>query len=423
MKQIKKLLLIFLLTLWISTTNWYVFGIKSADNTITNIVEIQNKYNFDFKIVWFIFDPRSEDVLWTMNNLNTFLWTWKIYHITLSPNSYSAKQVAEWIFDEQYRQFFQTMKENDLKVIFRTMHEMNWGRYPRWSNPDEFKQARIHVRELSRDMWLDQNNILFDFSVNHRDMPTKGKPSQSASLIKCPVWKKWCYHFEDYYPWDEYVDVVWFTFYNRWKAVDNRMWLSPREILYDTNRKTYPRLQALNKPIIIDEVATTSVWYNWAYQYSKSRNEYLTENDRKDYWLHQLWEFLVEHPEIVATIYFNCDYTHWLQFVVQWEADWSIVNLDDNKVYNGFWDLELFWEKDLNNILASLFHLKKLTIEWNDIIIPQKCSNDFIKIWSVVNEKTENAKKIELINKLHKRKFKSECVLQALDIFSEIYWG
>ena len=361
MKQIKNLLLIFLLTLWISTTNWYVFGIKSADNTITNIVEIQNKYNLDFKIVWFIFDPRSEDVSWIMNNLNNFLWIWKIYQITLSPNSYSAKQVAEWIFDSEYRQFFQTIKENNLKVIFRTMHEMNWWRYPRWSNPEQFKEARIHVREISREEGLDQNNILFDFSVNHRDMPTNETPSQSAKLITCNKYKTDCHKFEDYYPWDDFVDIIWVTFYNRWKATYSRQRYWPNRILNDTNRNTWSRLKSFNKPIFIDEVWTTAVRYSWAYSMLKSKFAYETDYDKKNERLIQLKDFIQQNPEIIWMSYFNTDFTNWMTKRIPWEADRAIINLENNKIY--YWIYNLYTNETQQDFekIKSLFTVQKKT--------------------------------------------------------------
>ena len=86
---------------------------------------------------------------------------------------FTAKEVSEGKFDAQYKQFFKDIKKNNLKVIFRTMHEMNGGRYPRSSNPYRFKKAWIHVRELSRAEGLNQTNILFDMSVNARDLPAK----------------------------------------------------------------------------------------------------------------------------------------------------------------------------------------------------------------------------------------------------------
>ncbi|NCQ81626.1 hypothetical protein GW750_02235 [bacterium] len=37
------------------------------------------------------------------------------------------------------------IKTLDITVIFRTMHEMNGGRYPWGSDPESFKKARKHV--------------------------------------------------------------------------------------------------------------------------------------------------------------------------------------------------------------------------------------------------------------------------------------
>ena len=395
MKHLKHLIAIFILTLWISIANWYVFWIKSADNTIWNITQIQDTYNFDFKIVWFIFDPRSEDIIWTMNNLNKFIWTWKIYHITLSPNSYSAKQVAEWIFDEQYKKFFQTIKENDLKVIFRTMHEMNWGRYPRWSNPEQFKQARIHVRELSREIWLDENNIIFDFSVNHRDMPTNEIPSQSAKLITCNKYKTDCYKFEDYYPWDDFVDIVWVTFYNRWKATYSRQRYSPNRILNDSNRNTLSRLKSFNKPIFIDEVWTTAVRYSWAYNFLKSKISYEKDYDKKNERLTQLKDFLNQNPEIIWMTYFNTDYTNWMTTRMPGEADRAIINLENWKNY--YWIHNLIQndsKQDFEN-LKNLFSVQKNN---KTIYLTRKQKEDLANLMLKKFWKEESIRRINLIH-------------------------
>lgn len=416
MKTIKTILILILLTLWISTTNWYVFGIKSADNTIWNITQIQDTYNFDFNIVWFIFDPRSEDILRTMNNLNRFLWTWKIYHITLSPNSYPAKQVSEWIFDEQYRQFFQTIKDNDVKVIFRTMHEMNWWRYPRWSNPEEFKQARIHVRELSREMWLNQNHILFDFSVNHRDMPTNETPSQSAKLITCNKYKTDCYKFEDYYPWDDFVDIVWVTFYNRWKATYSRQRYSPNRILNDTSRNTLSRLKSFNKPIFIDEVWTTAVRYTWAYNHMISKAIYETDQSRKDKRLIELKDFILENPEIIWMTYFNTDYTQWLKKWTVWEADRAIIDLEQNKIYN--WIYEIYFNENINDFekLKNLFTVQNNT---KKIYLTKKQKNDLANLMIEKFWKEESLRRITDILKISKSQNLNELLFDVKKIIQE----
>jgi hypothetical protein len=419
MKHIKRMIAIFQIAFRISIANSYFFWLKSFDNTINNIKEIQEKYNVDIPIAAFIFDPRSEDIIYILNHLSEELWTWKIYHITLSPNSYSAKQVSEWIFDNEYRQFFQTIKDNDLKIIFRTMHEMNWWRYPRWSNPEEFKKARIHVRELSREIWLNQNNILFDFSVNHRDMPTKWTPSQNAALITCNQKNKYktiehktfiktwykeetitkkvaisqsyrekitnkpiqyqtitekkiveypiynittetvqnCYTFEDYYPWDKYTDIMWVTFYNRWKATYSRQRYSPNTIMNDTNRNTLKRLKSFNKPIFIDEVWTTAVWYSWAYSQANAQKSYENDYENKNNRLWQLKDFMNNNPEIFWLVYFNVDYTNWLTNWLIWEADRAIINLNNWKFYNWFYDL--FYNQWEYKNLFSIFEYKE----------------------------------------------------------------
>lgn len=84
------------------------------------------------------------------------------------------------------------------------MHEMNGGWYPWSSNPEAFKQAWIHVWQLSRSEGLDQSDILFDFSVNGRDLPARGGiPSQKAVFVHCEPQLKMelaCPTMEDYYP-------------------------------------------------------------------------------------------------------------------------------------------------------------------------------------------------------------------------------
>jgi hypothetical protein len=74
------------------------------------------------------YDTQAQD---TLTKLPSTLGTGKIYHITLSPRAYTAQQVAEGIYDWEYSLLFKNIKESKLKVIFRTMHEMNGGRYPR----------------------------------------------------------------------------------------------------------------------------------------------------------------------------------------------------------------------------------------------------------------------------------------------------
>lgn len=155
------------------STSAFVLGLKSTDNTVENVVKIEKDYSLYLPLIGFIYDPRDkQDVVAELEKIAKELGNQRIYHISLSPNQFSAEEVAKGSFDEQYTLFFKTIKRLNLKVIFRTMHEMNGGWYPRGSNPTKFKEAWIHVWNLARSLGLNQQDILFDFSVNHRDMPT-----------------------------------------------------------------------------------------------------------------------------------------------------------------------------------------------------------------------------------------------------------
>ena len=102
-----------------------MFGFKSRDNTPENIAYIEQAYNIDLPVVGFIFDPWDEYTEATMTRAIKLLGTDRIYHVTVSPGMMTAKQVAAGEADEDYKNFFALVKEFNIQVIFRTMHEMN----------------------------------------------------------------------------------------------------------------------------------------------------------------------------------------------------------------------------------------------------------------------------------------------------------
>jgi len=178
-----------------------------------------------------------------------------------------------------------------------------------------------------------------------------------------------CPKFEDYYPGDHYVDVVGFTFYNRGKANSNRLWLSPEAILLDKEWRTYERLKALGKPLIIDEVGTTAVWYEGPYHFDTSRNEYLTSTARKEQRLSELLAFIQKRPEILAAIYFNVDYTYGLSFNLIGEADRAIVDVRTNTIYEGFYALYQQGEHFLKKIASYFMNAKVIPRNGQEIVV------------------------------------------------------
>lgn len=359
-----KRILIYLFIFWLFYNQCfsYMMWLKSSDNTIENIKTIEENHDIFLPIVWFIFDPWWPKAINAIWNLSKELWNHRIYHITISPNSYNAYQVSQGIFDKNYLWFFEQIKKQDLKVIFRTMHEMNWGWYPWSSDTSNFKKAWIHIWYLSRQAWLDNHNILFDFSINHWDMPTNWTPNQNASLINCNPSNKIklkCLSFEDYYPWDQYVDMVWVSFYNWWKWNSDRKWLTPTEILYDKEWETLHRLKSLHKPIFIDEVWTSAVNYEWTYEYTKTLQTFNNNRFDKNIWLWLLKDFLLQEKTIYGFVYFNVDYTDKLTNQIIWEADWAVINLKTWKVYEKIFDLYNFSDKNsLDNNIMKLFDIR-----------------------------------------------------------------
>jgi hypothetical protein len=317
----------------------------------------------------------------------------RIYHLTVSPDMYTAQQVANGAFDDEYLQVFQKIKETKLKVIFRTMHEMNGGRYPRASNPETFKQARIHVRNLSRTAGLNQSDILFDFSVNHWCMPTTATiPSQRSPLIPCPPSRTGCYRFEDYYPGDQYVDIVGFTFYNRGKATSSRQRLTPAQILLSPARDTLPRLRKLNKPLIIDEVGTTTVRYDGAYSSAKSREVYLdpAETRRKEQRLAQLQTFLQDNPDILLAVYFNVDYTAGLQVPMLGETDRSVIDFQNSRVYQNFFSLYKHSNHDLNKLASYFLNSQVIDLDGKSLIVQRSLISTLNTLNQLIKQRLEN---------------------------------
>lgn len=321
-----------------STSIWYFLWLKSWDNTINNIQRVEKTLNTNLPLVSFIFDPWDETAYNAVASLPATLGTQKIYHITVSPTN-TAKEVAEWKADNIYREFFQLVKDTHIRVVFRTMHEMNWGWYPRASDPANFKKARIRIWNISREVWLTKEDILFIMSINGWDIPTTdSRPNKQSKLVFCyPTQKQTlkCPTFEDYYPGSDYVDIMWFTFYNRWKGKANRLWQQPYEIIDHPQRRTLTRIKKFGKPLFVDEVGTTAVRYKDWYNQQKSQEVFAVESERKDEWLDNLSIFLKNEKDIVGAIYFNVDLTYWLTNWQQWEADWSIFDPATGKMYEG----------------------------------------------------------------------------------------
>ena len=374
---------------WIS--HGYLFWLKSFDNSVENIVQIEKEFWVFLPVVSFIYDPWYQwDLPWELKKIKEQLGENRIYHISISPNTFTAQEVADGKFDTEYLTFFEYIKQYNLKVIFRTMHEMNWGWYPRSSNPETFKKAWIHVWQLSRQIGLDRSHLLFDMSVNAWDLPAKDwKTWQKSVFVHCTPKDKpklKCPSFEDYYPGDEYVDLIGFTFYNWGKGNSNRRRGSPDKIVNNTTWQTLERIKKIWKPIFIDEVWTSAVEYPEHYDYHRSLEMYQSNKELKNAWLVQLREFLQRETKIVGAIYFNVDLTNWLQHQIIGELDWAVINLANGKFYEGFRDIYQYGKHDLASIL-ELFWLDEVNFAGKKAFVSPEIKRLSLQIDEIVGEK------------------------------------
>lgn len=344
----------------IATTQAYTFGMLSHDDSIESIQAIEEKHQIKLNMVSIIRDEYNQQAQEVLQRLPSTLGTGRVYHLTLSPRAYTAEQVYGGYFDREYSLLFKNIKNSGIKVIFRTMHEMNGWRYPRSGNPEQFKKARAHIYTLSREAGLDQSQILFDFSTNAWDMPAVGwvDPWNTSNLIKCtPAIKKkiQCITWEDYYPGDEFVDLMGVTFYNRGKATSNRARYSPKYIMEEPEFNIWNRLKSKAKPIIIDEVGTTSVRYTENYNRHTSLKHYQSNSGAalKNWRLSQLTTRAKSKPELVGLNYFNVDRTMGLAWENPGEADRSAIDLDYGKYYPNIMKLYQWGDNNLIELFIT----------------------------------------------------------------------
>lgn len=113
-------------------------------------------------------------------------------------------------------------------------------------------------------MKIQSDKLLFSLSFNSQDLPTIAlRPTQLSHYEYCSQWRVdnigRCPRMEDYYPGNQYVDMIGVTLYNRGRsrAADRSVWKSPTILL--TESKLIDRLSKRKKPISIDEIGTTAV--------------------------------------------------------------------------------------------------------------------------------------------------------------------
>lgn len=158
-----------------------------------------------------------------------------------------------------------------------------------------------------------------------------------------------CKSLEDYYPGDEYVDMMGLSLYN-WGRGRPESWArfkSFYELFDNRSSDIYARLRSYSKPIFIDEVGTTAVDFKGPWSFDKVVHAYEDDFGRKDYWIAQMREEIKKFPEIVGAMYFNRDKTRGFTLgrTIPGELDWAALSTVTKKKYPAI--LRFFEDSDV----------------------------------------------------------------------------
>lgn len=165
-------------------------------------------------------------------------------------------------------------------VIIAPMAEAN-GDWVSWGmDPLNFQIAFRRIVDTFRELGLDGESVRWMFAPN----------SVSAG--------EWA--ISDYWPGDDYVDVMGFSAYN----FGGDAWQAPADLFEPTVRELADL--APGKPIVVAQVGSAS------------------EGGDKDQWLVDMFDYVESEPQVVGFVYFNFDK----------ERDWKIWR--DGSVSDGF---------------------------------------------------------------------------------------
>lgn len=146
-------------------------------------------------------------------------------------------------------------------------------------------------------------------------------------------------------------------------------------------------MKTFKKPIFIDEVGTTAVNYEGAYDYNTSlevyKNNYALKNTR----LLQLRDFLKSQPSILGVNYFNVDLTNGLKNWTLGELDRSVIDFQSNKFYQGIMDIYSAGEKiekNSNNLL-NLFNVRYLNLSGTKLLVPSPYLKPIKDLYAMIN--------------------------------------
>lgn len=272
----------------------------SKKNSYENIIDLEDSLNTTFPLVhiYAAWGSRTENAfpesavraIYDLGSIPFITWEpWisdfdeKVYKRSLSDENAnkSMLELASGTYDQYIKEWAKQARKFGHPIYLRFGHEMNDpSRYPWGSDnntPEEYIEAWRHVHDVFSYMGAD--NIIWVWSphIAYED-------------------------FSEYYPGDEYVDVVSATVLNYGNVVLWSQWWSFEE-LFGIH---YDDLESLNKPIMIAEFGSLK-----------------DGGDRTEWFVDALRDLPVKYPTVTSLLFFHYseDYT-----VTSRKVNWYIKN-------------------------------------------------------------------------------------------------
>lgn len=225
------------------------------------------------------------------------IWDWGYTPFVNMYAKVSAADIANGKIDanikawaQAYRQY---VEDGDRMAFLAPLQEMNGNWVPYGEDPANFKKAFKRIQDLFTEQGVPRESIRWVFAPNGW---SEGAP------------------FEQYYPGDEFVDVVSFSAYNFGHHPDNPYpkWKTPEQTYGPF--LTRMRQMAPDKPIFVAQTGTTA--------YTASG----WDSGEKDEWLHDAYAYLASSAGVRAIVYYNANTKNY---------DWTIFKPGQVK-YSGY---------------------------------------------------------------------------------------
>lgn len=258
---------------------WGIFEPGVSGKSLRELVQIQDELQHRFDIVLCysnIYDEYDDNLIY--NTLSRLWENGSVVELTLQTQLYdplSQNNMVYDILDGKYDEFLHDYAADVARfghpVLFRPFNEMNGD----WCNYSAYWTARdcsTYV-ELYRYLYS-----IFEEEGANKNTLWVWNPNEKSFPDFC--WNK----TDNYYPGDEYVDIVGLTGYNTGDYYDGETWRSFDEIYDPIYAQMAPQYQ---QPLMITEFACSSI------------------GGDKSAWVADMFDSLADYPRIKAAVWWD----------------------------------------------------------------------------------------------------------------------